>query len=148
MSNSIRTIEATSKSHDPINEISSSPVKDYPTARNSTSVSQIQLPPSPPAEIDLPIMGQPRPKGSPTVSSSMARERHRITRDLTRGSPGEQTIFSNAKSPEQKALAKRKSQYYGEVFANREPIASARERVLKESPIMADVRTNVIVRLD
>lgn len=83
---------------------------------------------------------------SPAALSSISREGRRITRDITRGSPGDQAIFSNTKTPEQKTLAKRKSQYYNEVFANREPIASARERVFKESPVVADLRTNVIVR--
>lgn len=76
----------------------------------------------------------------------MTREERRITRNIERGAPGDQAIFSEGKTQEQKDLAKRKSQYYGDVFAHREPNNSARERVSRESPILADVRTNVIVQ--
>ncbi|KAE8449094.1 hypothetical protein EG329_008477 [Mollisiaceae sp. DMI_Dod_QoI] len=148
MPSSIQSTDATSQSYDPTDSIPSSLEKEHIAKRAPTIISQIQLPPSPPAEIDFPMMrdGSPR-ASSPAALSSISREGRRITRDMSRGTPGEQAILSNAKTSEQKALAKRKSQYYGEVFANREPIASARERVLRESPIMADVRTNVIVRI-
>lgn len=147
MPGSIRTIDATSQRYDPADSLPSSPEKSQTTKRASTLLSQIRMLPSPPAEIDLPSMREASPiSGSPATTSNMSKEANRITRDLTRGSPGDQAIFSNTKTPEQKTLNKRKSQYYGEVFANREPIASARERVLKESPIVADLKTNVIVR--
>jgi hypothetical protein len=87
-------------------------------------------------------MHQASPQGSPSATD---REEQRITRNIDRGAPGDQAIFSDAKTPEQKELARKKSQYYNEVFATRESNASARERVTKESPILADVRTNVIV---
>ena len=73
------------------------------------------------------------------------REEQRITRGINRGAPGDQAIFSDAKTPEQKELAKRKSQYYGDAFAYREPNSSARERISRESMIMCDIKTNVIV---
>ncbi|KUJ12880.1 Tautomerase/MIF [Mollisia scopiformis] len=76
----------------------------------------------------------------------MSKEARRITRDLTRGSPGDQAIFSNTKTAEQKTLAKRKSQYYGEVFANREPIASARERIQDEFTIITDLSSFLSTR--
>ncbi|CZR54573.1 uncharacterized protein PAC_04457 [Phialocephala subalpina] len=150
MPGSVRTIDATSQRYDPVDSLPSSPDKEQTTRRASTTISQIsqiQLPPSPPAEVDLHKMREGSPRsGSPAALSSISKEGRRITRDIGRGAPGDQAIFSNTKTPEQKALAKRKSQYYGEVFANREPIASARERVLRESPIIADVRTNVIIQ--
>jgi hypothetical protein len=149
MRGSLRTIDATSQRYDPTDYLPSSPEKP-PTKRTSTLALQIIMPPSPPAEIDLPDphkMENMSPRSrSPGVLSNMSREGRRITRDIKRGSPGDQAIFSNTKTPEQKTLAKRKSQYYNEVFAHREPIASARERVLKESPVVADLKTNVIVR--
>jgi hypothetical protein len=83
------------------------------------------------------------PTASP--SPSFSTEERRITRQLDRGAPGDQAIFSERKTPEQKELARRKSQYYGEVFAHREPQSSARERITKESMVLADIRTNVIV---
>jgi hypothetical protein len=85
------------------------------------------------------------PAASP--SSRLSAEERRTIRELDRGSPGDQAIFSERKTPEQKELARRKSQYYGDVFAHREPMTSARETITKESIVMADIRTNVIVRL-
>ena len=69
----------------------------------------------------------------------------RLMRDVSRGSPGDQIIPSDAKSPEQTLLAKKRSQYFEDVFAFREPLSLARERVSRESMIMADIKTNVIV---
>lgn len=66
-------------------------------------------------------------------------------RDIDRGAPGDRAIFADTKSPSQRELARRKSQYYSDVFAQRESATSARERVGRESIVMADVRTNVIV---
>jgi hypothetical protein len=106
-------------------------------------ISQVNLPPSPPAENDI-SMRHASPRGSPVVSATEKEER-RITREMTRGAPGDPTVFSNTKTVEQKELAKRKSQYYGDAFAYRESNGSARERVARESPIMVDVKTNVIV---
>jgi hypothetical protein len=77
--------------------------------------------------------------------SATTMEQRRITRDLVRGSPGDQAVFSDTKSPEQRQLARQRSQYYEDAFAYRESISSARERISRESMIMADVRTNVIV---
>lgn len=68
-----------------------------------------------------------------------------IMRDIDRGAPGDKSIFSEMKSPSQREVAKKKSQYYQDVFAQRESNTSARERVARESFVMADVRTNVIV---
>jgi len=106
--------------------------------RNNNIVSHIELPPSPAdSNPTMPAAASPPP--------SLSTEEQRITRQLDRGAPGDQAIFSERKTPEQKELARRKSQYYGDVFAHREPQSSARERVTKESIVMADIRTNVIV---
>lgn len=109
----------------------------HPSRGNYNIVSHVELPPSP-ADSN-PTM----PAASP--SPSLSTEEQRITRQLDRGAPGDQAIFSERKTPEQKELARRKSQYYGDVFAHREPQSSARERVTKESMVLADIRTNVIV---
>jgi len=141
MPGSIRTIDATSQRYDPEEELQflqSSP--DQPVDRRKTRVPLIHLPPSP-ADSDI-AMRQASPRESPSATD---REEERITRNIERGAPGDQAISSDAKTPEQKQLAKRKSQYYNDVFATRESNASARERVTKESPILADVRTNVII---
>lgn len=66
-------------------------------------------------------------------------------RDVERGAPGDHAIFSANKTPEQKQMAKRRSQYFGDAFAYRESNTSPRERVSRESVVMVEVRTNVIV---
>ncbi|TAQ86093.1 hypothetical protein B7494_g5588 [Chlorociboria aeruginascens] len=99
--------------------------------------AQRDVPPSP---TDSVMFEEPEMTDSPITE----RER-RLTRPIDRGAPGDQAIFSSAKTPEQKDLAKRKSQYYGDVFAYREPNTSARERITRESLVVADIRTNVIV---
>jgi len=76
----------------------------------------------------------------------MSSEEARIFRPIERGAPGDQAIFSEFKTPEQIELAKRRSQYYGDAFAARESNSSARERISKDSMIMADVKTNVIIQ--
>jgi hypothetical protein len=145
MPGSVRTIDATSQRYDPEESLPSSP--EQPRVEPIRHrVSLIELPPSP-ADSD-PAMRHASPRGSSPGSASPSattREEQRITRNIDRGAPGDQSIFSAAKTPEQKELAKKKSQYYGDLFAARESNSSARERVLKESPILADVRTNVIV---
>jgi hypothetical protein len=139
MPGSVRTIDATSQRYDPEESLPSS-LEQTPFEPIRKRASLIELPPSP-ADSD-PEMRQASPTGSPSATTT---EERRITRALDRGTPGDQAIFSNAKSPEQKELARKKSQYYNDVFAAREPNTSARERVLKDSQILADVRTNVIV---
>jgi hypothetical protein len=103
--------------------------------RRRSAVSPGQLPPSPEDS-------DPNDMHAPTA---LTMEERRITRPIDRGAPGDRAIFSDNKTPEQRELAKQKSQYYGDVFAYREPNTSARERISRESMIMADVRTNVIV---
>ena len=89
----------------------------------------------------------PSPGDSDSADDEMpdTMEQRPIMRDITRGSPGDQVSSQATKSPERKQLAKKRSQYYEDAFAQREPRSSARERVLRESMIMADVKTNVIV---
>lgn len=105
--------------------------------KRRSAVSLRELPPSP-ANSDLDASTMP-----PT--SALSKDESRLFRPLERGAPGDQAIFSDSKTPEQKDLAKRKSQFYTEAFAQREPNSSARERISRESMVVADVRTNVIV---
>ncbi|KAL3419426.1 macrophage migration inhibitory factor [Phlyctema vagabunda] len=107
--------------------------------RTKKEVIQAILPPSP---ADSMLLESPQhPVPSPTTT-----EERKIMREIDRGAPGDQAIFSELKTPEQKEFAKRKSQHYNEAFACREPNSSARERVCRESIVMADVRTNVIIQ--
>ena len=69
-----------------------------------------------------------------------------ISRSVTRGAPGDAALMSMVnKNRESTDLSRRKSQFYSEVFAYREPNLTARDRVHKYSVITAEVKTNVIV---
>ena len=74
-----------------------------------------------------------------------------IARHLTRGAPGDAALANmvkrNESTREGEAMSKRNTQFYGEVFAYREPNLTAREKITKFSVITAEVKTNVIVRL-
>ena len=72
-------------------------------------------------------------------------EEDRLTRPIDRGSPGDAAIFSESKTPEHRELNKRKSAFYSDAFAQRETNNNARDRVGRDSVVMAEVRTNVIV---
>jgi hypothetical protein len=111
-----------------------------PRHRTRKARTTTNLPPSPPA--DSAMLG---PHGN-SGQDPLAMESKRLTRQFDRGAPGDAAISTKSKTPEQKQLAKRKSQYYGDVFAYRESNTSARERINRESMVIADVRTNVIVR--
>ncbi|KAI9810750.1 MAG: hypothetical protein M1827_006088 [Pycnora praestabilis] len=70
-----------------------------------------------------------------------------ITRSVSRGAPGDAALKAMANRGEkERGLTKRKSQYYGEAFAYREPNSSTRGRVSRDSVVMADLRTNVIIK--
>ena len=69
-----------------------------------------------------------------------------ISRHLGRGAPGDGALLSKTNgSPLQVELRKKRSQFYGDVFAYREPNLSPRDRIYKDSVITAEVKTNVIV---
>lgn len=133
---SLEVKEFTSEHSPPVQQSPRQTDKELVAERKRKDTGQFVLPPSP-ADSMLNTN-----QNSPTA---FAAEGNRLMRDIDRGAPGDQAIFSDLKTPEQKQLAKRKSQHYNDAFANRESNSSARERVLRESTVMADVRTNVIV---
>jgi hypothetical protein len=100
----------------------------------------LKLPPSP-ADSDMSTHERP----SSSLSDCTAEET-RLTRNIDRGAPGDQAIFSENKTPQQRQIAKKRSQYYQDTFAAREPNSSARERVSRDSMVLAEIKTNVIVR--
>jgi hypothetical protein len=66
----------------------------------------------------------------------------RLTRPASRG------VLADKQSPStlfQKVAPRKRAQYYEEQFAYKDDTSSARERVSKDSPIVAELRTNVIV---
>lgn len=74
-------------------------------------------------------------------------EEKQILRRPVRGAPGDSSLIGVVRNEESKSLAKRKSQFYGEVFSYREPNVSARNKVHQYSVITAEVKTNIIVCL-
>ena len=111
-------------------------VREHWARKQETS---LKLPPSP----TNCIMVEPR---QTTDCDPLKREERRVTRNVERGALGDAGIFSPDKTSERRELAKKKSQYYDDAFAVRESNTSARERVHRESMVMVEVRTNVIVR--
>jgi hypothetical protein len=144
MPGSIKTIDATSQRYDPNEEPPSSPEQTFAVDRRKKDLLSQKFPPSPEDSDNGIGMREASPEGSP---SAITREERRITRNIDWGTPGDQAISSESKTPQQRELARKKSQYYEDAFATREPSSSARERVTKESLIYADVRTNVIVSM-
>lgn len=73
-------------------------------------------------------------------------EQKKISRNIMRGSPGDAALMAMVKRDQEGTnLSRRKSQFYGEVFAYRESNISARNKIHQYSVITAEVRTNVIV---
>ena len=71
-----------------------------------------------------------------------------IARHVSRGAPGDAALMSMVQRDQEGTdLARRKSQFYTEVFAYREPNLSIREKTYRNSVITAEVKTNVIVRM-
>ena len=89
---------------------------------------------------------QDRHARSPSVGTDLADE-NQSERPLKRGAPGDGALMAMVhRDPEEIQQCRRKSSFYGEVFAYRESNTSARERIARESVVMADVKTNIIVR--
>ena len=88
-------------------------------------------------------------EGPPTHAVSFGLDmidEKRISRPITRGAPGDAALTEMVKrDPQGTDLAKRKSQFYGQVFAYREPNVSIRNKIHQFSVITAEVKTNVIV---
>lgn len=70
-----------------------------------------------------------------------------ISRRVSRGAPGDAALMAMVQRDQEGTdFARRKSSFFTEVFAYREPNLSPRERIYKNSVIIAEVKTNVIVR--
>jgi len=136
MTGSIRTLEGISRDSALIDQFHTSNTKDI---INQLLFDSIQLPPSPVESSSF----EPSQYSSP---SSPQMEDRRTMRRLSRGTPGDQEAYSQPQTPEQREIGKKRSHYFGDIFANREPNSSARERVARDSMITAEVRTNVIVQ--
>ena len=87
-------------------------------------------------------MAQEYPE-DPTFSEN---EHLDILKPMTRGVPGDAALLAMVnRPPEQQLQSRRRSQFYGDVFAVREPTNTARERVTGDSVVAVEIKTNVIV---
>ena len=69
-----------------------------------------------------------------------------VVRHVDRGAPGDAALAAMVqRGPEDTDRARQRSKFYGEVFAYREANSSVKERVTRESMVMAELKTNVIV---
>ena len=100
----------------------------------------------------LPVHAISRPpSSSSSLSHTVSTPRHDLEKEamlqaMCRGFPGEALPLSTpTRTPQERDVAKKKSMYYQEVFAHREPSLTPTERIHKDSVITVDVRTNVIV---
>lgn len=92
---------------------------------------------------------------SPTLSLSHAvstprndLEKEMVLQAFTRGAPGDVLPLSTpARTPHERDLARKRSRYYQEVFASREPTLTPKDRIDKNSVITVEVKTNVKVRI-
>lgn len=65
---------------------------------------------------------------------------------LVRGSPGDAALMAMVNRDRASTdLSRRKTQYFSEVLAYREPALTPRDRITRYSVITAEVKTNVIV---
>lgn len=87
------------------------------------------------------------PESQPVSNMPDLIDEKKISRNISRGAPGDAALMSMVQRDQEGTdLARRKSSYFTEVFAYREPNLSPRERIYKHSVITAEVKTNVIVR--
>lgn len=103
---------------------------------HNNSQSQVNLPPSPAESMMMDL-----PQQSDTIADEMINGGDRSTTMVHRDSLPAHV----RKTPEQKDLNKRRSQYYDDRFEVKEPAMTVRERITKESIVLAEIRTNVIV---
>lgn len=99
-----------------------------------------------PAQSSFSFPDEEQPHAISTSRENM--DERTMTRIVDRGAPGDRAIMATNGTPQQQELRKKKSQFYSEVFSYREPNLSPKDRIYKDSVVTAEVRTNVIVRLD
>ena len=87
------------------------------------------------------------PKSPPLngLGSERFFDHSKTTRPITRGAPGEKKDTDAVGQRTQNYGSRQRTQYYEEQFAYKDATGSARERITKDSPVIAELRTNVIV---
>jgi hypothetical protein len=127
----------------PIRNVESSPLQS--TVNKPTS----DIFPTPPKLADLWPAAAPkmvlefRRAASTPPEVTNENSRRMPSRTLARELP---TASQLATTWDRQQLSKKRSQYYGEVFAYREPHNTAKDRVTRDSVIMAEIKLNCKVR--
>ncbi|KAG5300433.1 MIF domain-containing protein [Histoplasma ohiense] len=115
------------------------PMEKVPTLVPLTSVQ------SNPVESDRPVTPKPsrRLRKAPGKGHESSNS---ITKELTRGAPtdGYPNRFLT-KSSSQLDIAKKRSQYFNEVFTSREAYHTPRHRVNQDSVVVVEIKTNVLL---
>ncbi|KAI4139355.1 MAG: hypothetical protein L6R39_006328 [Caloplaca ligustica] len=100
-----------------------------------------------PAQSSFSFADEIEPISMPPSNKPDLLDERQISGPLGRGSPGDAALMAMVNRDRASTeVSRRKSQYYSEVFAYREPNQTARERVNRYSVITAEVKTNVIVK--
>lgn len=73
-------------------------------------------------------------------------ERKNIMRPVDRGPSGEKLDLPDANNTPRSVKSKRRTQFYDGQFSDKDATGTARDRVVKDSPVVAELKTNVIVR--
>ena len=81
----------------------------------------------------------------PVQPPSSPSPRKDITQPITYGAPGERREASEEQESSRKQVNKRRTQFFDDQFQERNTTGSARERVTRDSPVIAELRTNCIV---
>ncbi|KAK7534945.1 Tautomerase/MIF superfamily [Phyllosticta citribraziliensis] len=72
-------------------------------------------------------------------------ERKNIMRPVDRGPSGER-LDPDTHSTPRSVKSKRRTQYYEGQFSDKDAVGTARDRVVKDSPVVAELKTNVIIK--
>lgn len=121
---------------------STSPANTFPRQAGATllspNVAQDQFSPSR-STFSFESAAHSVQAGSGTSDKAVAWDEARNTRNLEYGAPGEKRNSGG------KYGTRQQTRYFEEQFSTRDDTSSARDRITKDAPIIADLKTNVIV---
>ncbi|KAF2197715.1 Tautomerase/MIF [Delitschia confertaspora ATCC 74209] len=87
------------------------------------------------------------PKSATFADRGLTFEENKTTRALSHGAPGEKKDSGVQQTRSQNYGSRQRTQYYEDRFSYKEDwTSSARDRVSKDAPIVAELRTNVIIK--
>ncbi|KAI9701169.1 MAG: hypothetical protein M1836_001838 [Candelina mexicana] len=144
MPGSVHTV----RSSDELTDRSFPSSTDFPRAAGQTIIVQgksDRYPVQSPTESFFPMDDRKLPVHTVSEISNMVYESEHL-RPITRGAPGDRSPKGISDRGDEQGLARQKSQYYHEAFACRDSNSSSKRRVSRDSVVMAELRTNVIIK--